>query len=150
MVTAAVSSERLTSLGRSPNSARNSPGSGASASEMGVSMNHLSNRVGPMPYAGRGTAKRAERVNARNGYRARPWDTRVGTIDLALPKLRQGTYFPGWLLEPQRRGSGRGTAGRFRLGPADPRCGRLDGKHLPRAWLGKHTSRTPPLGRHHE
>jgi putative transposase len=45
----------------------------------------------------------AERVNARNGYRARPWDTRVGTIDLALPKLRQGTYFPGWLLEPRRR-----------------------------------------------
>lgn len=44
-----------------------------------------------------------ERVNARNGYRARPWDTRLGTIDLALPKLRQGTYFPGWLLEPRRR-----------------------------------------------
>jgi transposase-like protein len=45
----------------------------------------------------------AERVNARNGYRTRPWDTRLGTIDLALPKLRQGTYFPGWLLEPRRR-----------------------------------------------
>ena len=45
----------------------------------------------------------AERVNARNGYRLRPWDTRVGTIDLALPKLRAGTYFPGWLLEPRRR-----------------------------------------------
>jgi putative transposase len=45
----------------------------------------------------------AERVNARNGYRGRPWDTRLGTIDLALPKLRQGTYFPGWLLEPRRR-----------------------------------------------
>src|SRR5262245_62063108 len=45
----------------------------------------------------------AERVNARNGYRARPWDTRLGTIDLALPKLRQGTYFPAWLLEPCRR-----------------------------------------------
>ena len=55
----------------------------------------------------------AERVNTRNGYRARPWDTRLGTIDLALPKLRQGTYFPGWLLEPRRRGSGRGTAGSF-------------------------------------
>jgi transposase-like protein len=45
----------------------------------------------------------ADRVNARNGYRPRPWDTRLGTIDLALPKLRQGTYFPGWLLEPRRR-----------------------------------------------
>ncbi len=44
-----------------------------------------------------------ERVNSRNGYRARPWDTRVGTIDLQIPKLRSGTYFPGWLLEPRRR-----------------------------------------------
>jgi len=44
-----------------------------------------------------------ERVNSRNGYRARPWDTRVGTIDLQIPKLRHGTYFPGWLLEPRRR-----------------------------------------------
>jgi len=44
-----------------------------------------------------------ERVNARNGYRARPWDTRLGTIELALPKLRPGTYFTSWLLEPRRR-----------------------------------------------
>jgi len=44
-----------------------------------------------------------ERVNSRNGYRARPWDTRVGTIGLQIPKLRQGSYFPGWLLEPRRR-----------------------------------------------
>ncbi len=44
-----------------------------------------------------------DRVNSRNGYRSRPWDTRVGTIDLQIPKLRQGTYFPGWLLEPRRR-----------------------------------------------
>ncbi len=43
------------------------------------------------------------RVNVRNGYRVRDWDTRVGTIDLAIPKLRQGSYFPGWLLEPRRR-----------------------------------------------
>jgi putative transposase len=45
----------------------------------------------------------AERMNTRNGYRPRPWDTRLGTIDLAISKLRQGTYFPGWLLEPRRR-----------------------------------------------
>src|SRR5581483_2468852 len=45
----------------------------------------------------------SERVNSRNGYRPREWDTRVGTIDLAVPKLRQGTYFPSWLLEPRRR-----------------------------------------------
>ena len=44
-----------------------------------------------------------ERINSRNGYRSRPWDTRVGTIDLQIPKLRHGTYFPGWLLEPRRR-----------------------------------------------
>src|SRR5438874_5558247 len=43
------------------------------------------------------------RVNSRNGYRRREWDTRAGTIELAIPKLRQGSYFPGWLLEPRRR-----------------------------------------------
>ena len=35
-----------------------------------------------------------ERVNIRNGYRERTWDTRVGTIELAIPKLRQGSCFP--------------------------------------------------------
>jgi len=44
-----------------------------------------------------------ERVNRRNGYRTRPWDTRAGTIDLALPKLRSGSYFPGWALTPRKR-----------------------------------------------
>jgi len=44
-----------------------------------------------------------ERVNRRNGYRSRPWDTRAGTIALEIPKLREGTYFPDWLLEPRRR-----------------------------------------------
>jgi putative transposase len=44
-----------------------------------------------------------ERVNSRNGYRHRDFDTRAGTMDLAVPKLRQGSYFPGWLLEPRRR-----------------------------------------------
>ena len=39
-----------------------------------------------------------ERVNQRNGYRERTWDTRTGTIELALPKLREGSYFPDWLL----------------------------------------------------
>jgi len=45
----------------------------------------------------------AERVNSRNGYRERRWDTRAGTIDLAIPKLREGSYFPDWLLERRRR-----------------------------------------------
>ena len=44
-----------------------------------------------------------ERVNSRNGYRERRWDTRAGTIELAVPKLRQGTYFPEWLLRHRRR-----------------------------------------------
>jgi transposase-like protein len=44
-----------------------------------------------------------ERVNRRNGYRERAWDTRAGTIELAVPKLREGSYFPDWLLEPRRR-----------------------------------------------
>lgn len=44
-----------------------------------------------------------ERVNHRNGYRPRPFDTRVGSIDLAVPKLRRGSYFPDWLLDPRRR-----------------------------------------------
>jgi len=44
-----------------------------------------------------------DRVNSRNGYRTREWDTRAGTIELEIPKLRQGTYFPDWLLQPRRR-----------------------------------------------
>ena len=44
-----------------------------------------------------------DRVNRRNGYRERRWDTRVGTIGLSIPRLRQGSYFPDWLLEPRRR-----------------------------------------------
>ena len=44
-----------------------------------------------------------ERLAQRNGYRHRPLDTRVGTIDIAIPKLRTGTYFPEWLLERRKR-----------------------------------------------
>jgi putative transposase len=43
------------------------------------------------------------RVNRRNGYRERDWDTRVGSIELAVPRLREGSYFPDWLLQPRRR-----------------------------------------------
>jgi transposase-like protein len=43
-----------------------------------------------------------DRVNSRNGYRAREWDTRAGTVELAIPKLRQGSYFPSFL-EHRRR-----------------------------------------------
>lgn len=43
----------------------------------------------------------AGRTNHRNGYRSRPWETRVGRVDLAIPKLRRGSYFPSFL-EPRR------------------------------------------------
>src|SRR3954471_9480084 len=43
-----------------------------------------------------------ERVGQRNGYRQREWDTRVGTIELKVPRVRDSSYFPS-LLEPRRR-----------------------------------------------
>jgi transposase-like protein len=53
---------------------------------------------------GAGYGERSEaRVNSRNGYRAREWDTRAGTVELAIPKLRTGSYFPDWLLQHRRR-----------------------------------------------
>ena len=42
-----------------------------------------------------------ERHNSRNGYRDRVWETRAGSIDMRIPKLRRGSYFPGFL-EPRR------------------------------------------------
>ena len=44
-----------------------------------------------------------ERVNSRNGYRHRDLDTRVGTLDVAVPKLRTGSLYPDWLLERRKR-----------------------------------------------
>jgi putative transposase len=46
-------------------------------------------------------ARSPDRVNCRNGYRERGWETRAGRIDLAIPKLRKGSYFPSFL-EPRR------------------------------------------------
>ena len=46
-------------------------------------------------------ARSPERLNHRNGYRERVWDTRAGRINLAIPKLRKGSYFPAFL-EPRR------------------------------------------------
>jgi len=44
-----------------------------------------------------------DRTNSRNGYRHRELDTRAGTLDVAVPKLRTGSYFPEWLLERRKR-----------------------------------------------
>ena len=52
---------------------------------------------------GAGHGKRSDaRVNHRNGYRPRPFETRLGSIDLRVPKVRRGAYFPSFL-EPRRR-----------------------------------------------
>ena len=45
--------------------------------------------------------KNPERLAQRNGYRDRVWETRAGTVELRIPKLRKGSYFPGFL-EPRR------------------------------------------------
>ncbi len=56
--------------------------------------------VGGLTGAGYGE-KSAERLAQRNGYRDRVWETRAGTVELRIPKLRKGSYFPGFL-EPRR------------------------------------------------
>ena len=43
----------------------------------------------------------ADRITHRNGYRDRSWETRAGPVELKIPKLRKGSYFPGFL-EPRR------------------------------------------------
>ena len=56
--------------------------------------------VGGLTGAGYGE-KSLERLAQRNGYRERDWETRAGTVELRIPKLRKGSYFPGFL-EPRR------------------------------------------------
>jgi transposase-like protein len=65
----------------------------------------VSSQIGATPYE-----RSSSRTAYRNGYRTRTWDTRVGTIELKIPKVTAGTYFPS-LLEPRPAGR-EGAAGR--------------------------------------
>jgi putative transposase len=69
------------------------------ATFMNTLMSAEADAVCGAPY---GTAS-PDRVNIRNGYRPRDFDTRAGTVELAIPKLREGTYFPDWLLTRRKR-----------------------------------------------
>jgi transposase-like protein len=68
-------------------------------------MTYVANRMMAMEVEGLTGAAHGERtparVNQRNGYRERDWQTRVGTVELEIPKLRKGSYFPAFL-EPRR------------------------------------------------
>src|SRR5215472_12038860 len=66
-----------------------------------------------------------DRANIRNGYRRREWDTRAGSIELAIPKLRQGSYFPDWLLERRRRAEAALVATSYLLGGSTRRMEKL-------------------------
>ena len=57
--------------------------------------------VGEITGAGKDERSPEERVNLRNGYRSRDWDTRVGTVPLNIPKLREGSYMPNFI-EPRQ------------------------------------------------
>ena len=78
---------------------------GADADFLREMIEVISNRLMEMEVEGLTGAAHGERsvtrVNQRNGYRERPWETRVGTVDLAIPKLREGSYFPAFV-EPRR------------------------------------------------
>ena len=104
----------------------------------------------------------AGRVNQRNGYRPRRLDTRVGTLELAIPKLRAGSCFPDWLLEPRRRGERalvavvaecyvRGVSTRRVEGLVGPSASRACRSHRSPSWPGLWTARwrpsQPPAGR---
>ena len=86
---------------------------------------------------GAGHESSAERLNYRNGYRERSLDTRLGSLQLRIPKLRQGSYFPPFpgAAEDRREGAGHGDPGgldRRCLDPAGRRTGPGDGplRHL--------------------
>ena len=73
-------------------------------------------------HTGAGHGERSpDRSNSRNGYRDRLWETRVGSVDLRIPKLRRGSYFSAVLGAASHRGEGAGGGG-----PRGVHSGRLD------------------------
>ena len=80
---------------------------GADADLLRQMIQHVAQRMMEMDAEGICAAAYGERspdrANSRNGYRERLWETRAGSVDLKIPKLRSGSYFPGFL-EPRRTG----------------------------------------------
>jgi putative transposase len=69
-----------------------------------VAQQMMESEVTELVGAAHGERNPGGRLTQRNGHRPREWHTRVGVIDLAIPKLRTGSYFPHSLLEPRKRG----------------------------------------------
>ena len=96
-----------------------------------------------------------ERRVQRNGYRHRDLDTRVGTIDVAVPRLRTGSYFPDWLLERRKRAESALIDGGRRRLPGRVSTRRMDKlivlwasarcrSHRSHVWRPSSTSTSPP------
>ena len=82
----------------------------------------------------------AERLTHRNGYRARSWSTRAGEIELAIPKIRRGSYFPSFL-EPRKAASRRWSRGCRR--PTSPASRRARSTGWSSRWVcGSPTARS--------
>jgi Transposase, Mutator family len=87
-------------------------------------------------------------VNYRDGYRQRWWDTWAGPIELAIPKLRAGSYFPGWLLQRRSRAEqalSSVVATSYLLGVSMRRAEQTTNGPKPAAtWAPTSSSKSPP------
>ena len=84
-------------------------------------------------------ARSPDRLAQRNGYRDRVWETRAGTVELRIPKLRKGSYFPGFL-EPAaggREGADGSDPGGLRAGHLDPLGRRAAGSQHRSRWSAR-------------